>query len=36
MTYQDTTYREISFSSHGTRCSGWHFRADGAGHGPSW
>lgn len=34
MTYQDTTYREISFSSHGTRCSGWHFRADGGGARP--
>jgi len=23
------TYQELSFQSHGTRCSGWHFRADG-------
>ncbi len=28
------TYQEISFSSHGTRCSGWHFRADGGGARP--
>ncbi len=23
------TYRDISFDSHGIRCSGWHFRSDG-------